>query len=251
MTERGKRLYRRVAEEMLLSIQSGAYPVGSRIPAERLLAEQFSVSRPTIREAVIALEAQGHVAVKTGSGVYVLEPRAEIAGLGQSVSPFEIIESRVYIEGEAAALAATLITPEQLAALDLALQEMAQENQQDLPASTVADRKFHSVISEATNNRVFSLLITQLWDIQENLDNIRVAHEAVCVQDAPLRLAEHKAIYDALAEGDASAARAAMRSHFARSLSALHETIEEAAVSEVRRNVSKMRERFSIERMVN
>ena len=99
------------------------------MPAERELVERFSVSRPTIREAVIALEAQGYVAVKTGSGVYVLERQAEIAVLGQSVSPFEVIESRVYIEGEAAALAAAMITPEQLAELDQALQEMAQENQ--------------------------------------------------------------------------------------------------------------------------
>lgn len=251
MTELDKRLYRRVAEKMLRLIQSGKYPVGSRLPAERLLAEQFSVSRPTIREAVIALEAQGYVSVKTGSGVYVLEPQTEIGGLGQAVSPFEVIESRVYIEGEAAALAAAMITPKQLEELKQALHEMAQENQLDSPASTVADRKFHSVISEATNNRVLSLLIGQLWDAQENLDNIRVAHEAVCMKDTPRRLAEHKAIYDALANGDSSAARAAMRSHFSRSLAALHETTEEAAVSEVRRKVSKMRERFSIERMVD
>ena len=251
MRSTDKRLYRTIAKELLSLINSGEFPAGSRLPAERELVERFSVSRPTIREAVIALEAQGYVTVKTGSGVYVLEPQTEIAGLGPSVSPFEVIESRVYIEGEAAALAAAMITPKQLAELDQALQEMAQENQQDSPASTVADRKFHSIISEATNNRVLSLLIAQLWDVQENLDNIRVVHEAVCMKDAPRRLAEHKAIYDALAEGDASAARAAMRSHFSRSLSALHETTEEAAVSEVRRIVSKMRERFSIERMVD
>lgn len=251
MTELDKRLYRRVAEKMLRLIQSGKYPVGSRLPAERLLAEQFSVSRPTIREAVIALEAQGYVSVKTGSGVYVLEPQSGVAGLGQSVSPFEVIESRVYIEGEAAALAAAMITPNQLTELKQALHEMAQENQLDSPGSTVADRKFHSIISEATNNRVLSLLINQLWDAQENLDNIRAAHEAVCMQDTPRRLAEHKAIYDALANGDSSAARVAMRSHFSRSLAALHETTEEAAVSEVRRKVSKIRERFSIERMVD
>jgi DNA-binding FadR family transcriptional regulator len=251
MRSTDKRLYRTIAKKLLSLINSGEFPAGSRLPAERELVERFSVSRPTIREAVIALEAQGYVEVKTGSGVYVLEPQTEIAGLGPSVSPFEVIESRVYIEGEAAALAAAMITPEQLAALDQALQEMAQENQQDSPASTVADRKFHSIISEATNNRVLSLLIAQLWDVQENLDNVRVVHEAVCMKDAPRRLAEHKAIYDALAEGDASAARVAMRSHFSRSLSALHETTEEAAVSEVRRIVSKMRERFSIERMVD
>ncbi len=251
MSDPGKRLYRQVAEKMLLLIESGEYPAGSRLPAERELAERFGVSRPTIREAIIALEAKGRVAVKTGSGVYVLEPKVEIEGLGQSVSPFELIESRVFIEGEAAALAAALISDEQLAQLDQALQEMALENRKDDPASTVADRKFHAVISEATNNKVLSLLIGQLWDVQEKLDNIRLAHQAVCMQDAQRRLAEHKAIYDALAKRDSSAARAAMRNHFSRTLTALHETTEKAAVTEVQRRVSQMRERFSLERMVD
>lgn len=250
-TASGKRLYRQVADKILIMIESGEYPAGSRLPAERELAEKFGVSRPTIREAVIALEAKGRVAVKTGSGVYVLEPKVEIEGLGQSVSPFELIESRVFIEGEAAALAAALITEDQLADLKSALDEMAMENNQDDPASTVADRKFHAVISEATNNRVLSLLIAQLWDVQERLDNIRLAHQAVCMQDTQRRLAEHKAIYDALAKGDSSSARSAMRSHFSRTLTALHETTELAAVSEVNRKVSQMRERFSFERMVD
>lgn len=251
MSDPGKRLYRQVAEKMLILIESGEYPPGSRLPAERELAERFDVSRPTIREAIIALEAKGRVAVKTGSGVYVLEPKVEIEGLGQSVSPFELIESRVFIEGEAAALAAALITDAQLALLNQALQEMALENRKDDPASTVADRKFHSVISEATNNKVLSLLIGQLWDVQEKLDNIRLAHQAVCMQDTQRRLAEHKAIYDALAKRDSSAARAAMRNHFSRTLTALHETTEQAAVTEVQRKVSQMRERFSLERMVD
>ena len=137
-----KRLYRQVADKVLDLIESGEYPAGSRLPAERELAERFGVSRPTIREAVIALEAKGRVAVKTGSGVYVLEDNVEIKGLGPSVSPFEVIETRVFIEGEAAALAATLIDKKQLAELKEALNEMALENNQDDTGSTVADRKF-------------------------------------------------------------------------------------------------------------
>ncbi|NND00399.1 MAG: FadR family transcriptional regulator, partial [Gammaproteobacteria bacterium] len=67
----GKRLYRQVVEKMSVLIDSGEYPIGSRLPPERELAERFSVSRPTIREAVIALEAKGRIAVKGGSGMYV------------------------------------------------------------------------------------------------------------------------------------------------------------------------------------
>lgn len=246
-----KRLYRQIADKMLDLIESGEYPAGSRLPAERELAERFGVSRPTIREAVIALEAKGRVAVKTGSGVYVLEAKVEMEGLGPSVSPFEVIETRVFLEGEAAALAATLIDEEQLADLKQALDEMALENKDEDTASTVADRKFHSIISSATKNEVLGLFITQLWDVQEKLSNIRLAHQAVCMKDTQRRLAEHKAIYDALAQGDSNAARVAMRSHFSRSLRALHETTELEAVNEVKRKVSQMKERFSFERMVD
>src|SRR5690606_36534344 len=65
------RLYQRVAERLAEVIASGEYPVGSRLPAERKLAERFNVSRPTVREAIIALELAGCVEVKGGSGVYV------------------------------------------------------------------------------------------------------------------------------------------------------------------------------------
>ncbi|MDB9736805.1 FadR family transcriptional regulator [Porticoccaceae bacterium] len=249
MSNPNKRLYRQIADKILVLIESGEYSIGSRLPSERELAERFSVSRPTIREAVIALEAKGRVSVKTGSGVYVVEPSVEFTGLAKSVSPFELIESRVFIEGEAAALAAVLITESQLAELEQALEAMALENVEGDPASVVADRKFHSIISEATNNRVLSMLISQLWDVQEELDNIRIAHQAVCMKDDARRLAEHRAIFDAMVENDSNKARGAMRNHFSRMLTALHETIEQEAVSEVQRKVSQMRERFPVGRV--
>lgn len=249
MSNPNKRLYRQIADKILVLIESGEYSIGSRLPSERELAERFSVSRPTIREAVIALEAKGRVSVKTGSGVYVVEPSVEFPGLAKSVSPFELIESRVFIEGEAAALAAVLITESQLAELEKALEAMALENVEGDPASVVADRKFHSIISEATNNRVLSMLISQLWDVQEELDNIRIAHQAVCMKDDARRLAEHRAIFDAMVENDSNKARVAMRNHFSRMLTALHETIEQEAVSEVQRKVSQMRERFPVGRV--
>ena len=249
MSNSNKRLYRQIADKILVLIETGEYSVGSRLPSERELAERFSVSRPTIREAVIALEAKGRVSVKTGSGVYVVEPSVEFTGLAKSVSPFELIESRVFIEGEAAALAAVLITESQLAELEKALEAMALENVEGDPASVVADRKFHSIISEATNNGVLSMLISQLWDVQEELDNIRIAHQAVCMKDDARRLAEHRDIFDAMVENDPNKARVAMRNHFSRMLTALHETIEQEAVSEVQRKVSQMRERFPVGRM--
>lgn len=247
----GDRLYRQVVLKILQLTGSGEYPAGSRLPSERELAERFSVSRPTIREAVIALEAQGVVTVKTGSGVYVREQQSGVLSLGQLVSPFELVEARVYIEGEVAAIAASLISDDQLDVLEGLLKDMAEENIQDEASSSGADRKFHSVISEASSNQILGLFITQLWEAQENISKIREAHSAVCMKDMERRMAEHEAIFDALKSRDPNAARAAMRSHFARMLTALHETTEEAAVNEAKLEASKIRERFSFKRMVD
>lgn len=244
----GHRLYRQVVEKILELIESGEYPVGSRLPPERELSERFGVSRPTIREAVIALEAIGQIAVKTGSGMYVTEKRVG-AQLGGKISPFELTEARVLIEGEAAALAASIITDEQLEALAATLDEMARENKEGNVASEVADRNFHAIISQATHNRALADTIENLWDIQEQSAEIHSAHKEVCKTHAQRRLGEHKAIYDALAKGDPQAARTAMRNHFSRLIDALHDATEAHAVEEVQRKVSERRQRFSLNRL--
>ena len=243
-----KRLYRHIVDQLLQLIDAGEYPVGSRLPPERELAERFGVSRPTIREAMIALEAMERVAVKTNSGVYVLEWK-EIKGVEGNVSPFELLETRVLVEGEAAALACSMITDDQLNALKLALEEMAKEDEAGPSVSDVADRKFHSIIAQATCNRVLRSMIENLWAVQEGLYHIKAARQAVCMADRIKRLNEHQEIYDALAKRDPHAARAAMRNHFARGISALHQATEDEAVEEVRRKLSKTRERFSIDRL--
>ncbi len=243
-----QRLYRQIVERILQSIESGEFPAGTRLPAERELSEMFGVSRPTVREAVIALEAMGRVSVKTGSGVYVLEGKG-VAAIGGNVSPFELLETRVLVEGEAAALAASMISDEQVVELKSALDEMMRENASGQHDSDVADRKFHAVIAKATNNRLLTALIENLWDVQEGLHHIRAAHHSVCKEDPQARLKEHAAIYEALAARDPQAARVAMRNHFGRGINALHRNTEQEAVEAVQRELSKTRERFSLTRL--
>lgn len=243
-----QRLYRQIVEKILRSIESGEFPAGTRLPAERELSESYGVSRPTVREAVIALEAMGRVAVKTGSGVYVLEGKG-VAAVGSTVSPFELLETRVMLEGEAAALAASMITAEQIEELKEALQDMVSENEVGNHDSDVADRKFHAVIAAATNNRLLTAMIENLWDVQEGLHHIRAAHNSVCKADPDARIMEHEAIYEALAARDPQAARVAMRNHFGRGINALHQKTEQDAVEAVQRELSKTRERFSLTRL--
>ncbi|QFU75181.1 FadR family transcriptional regulator [Halioglobus maricola] len=247
-TNNRQRLYRQIVEQILQSIDAGEFPAGTRLPAERELSEKFGVSRPTVREAVIALEAMGRVSVKTGSGVYVLESKG-VSNVGDSVSPFELLETRVLIEGEAAALAASMISDEQVEELKHALDDMARENESGNHQSDVADRAFHAVIAAATNNRLLTAMIENLWDVQEGQHHIRAAHHSVCKRDPEARLQEHQDIYDALSSRDPQAARTAMRNHFGRGINALHQRTEQEAVEAVQRELSKTRERFSLTRL--
>ena len=240
-----KRLYIKVFNEISALIKEGVYPVGSRLPTEREFAEKFNVSRPTIREAIIALEAKEEVSVKAGSGVYVLGNNLMSDDFSREISAFELLEARVIMEGEAAALAARMIEPDELKALDEAYQAIKAEDVEEF-SSSGADRKFHSIIAQATHNRVVVKQINYLWDIQENLNHIHEAHQSVCIKGRRTRDADHLAIYEAIAAGDANTARNAMRSHFSDLLEAMHAATERQAVADAKLKVSQMRERFSV-----
>ena len=106
-----QRLYQQVADSIRKQIQSGAMPAGSRLPSEKLLAQQLGVSRPTVREAMIALEIAGLVEIRTGSGSYVRQ-RDTIAApsVDTGPGPIELLNARILIEGEIAAEAAQRAT---------------------------------------------------------------------------------------------------------------------------------------------
>lgn len=247
----GKRLYRGVLEKILQLIDSGEYPAGGRLPPERELAERFSVSRPTIREAIVALEALGRVEVKTGSGVYVLKASAGGHGIDHSVSPFELTEARALVEGEAAALAATLISDEELEQLDKTLIEMADESADGKLFSELADQKFHHIISQATRNKMLTSVIDDLWHVRDNSPTVHQAYQAICETDGPARVDEHRDILEALRIRDANAARSAMHHHFSRILNKLIAASEAEEVEEVRRRAVESRERYSLTHLVS
>src|SRR5437660_1962690 len=111
-----RRLYRQIADQLTRLITSGEFRRGERLPSERDLAVQLGVSRPSVREALIALEVEGLVEVRVGSGIYVRNPanaksRSELPA---DTGPFELLRARWIIEGECAALAAKSINKAQL-----------------------------------------------------------------------------------------------------------------------------------------
>lgn len=248
---RVKRLYQHVAEKLIAQIDAGKYRMGERLPAERKLAEKFHVSRPTIREAIIALELAGYVEVRIGSGVYVIEHNENALRASEmDVGPFELTEARILFEGEMAALAATLITDDELKQLEEALEEMLVANKEK-PSSEVQDRKFHMLIAQATRNSVIVSVIDQIWALKLNSPLNERTFEKVRGKDFRPRIEEHQAILDALRKRDSQAARGAMRDHLGRFIDELLEATEIEGVEEVRKRATRDRDRFSLARRLD
>lgn len=235
-----RRMFWHIVDKIEALIDSGLYPPGSRLPPERELAENFDVSRPTIREAIIALEVRQRVDVKTSSGVYVLESQKP-SDESVVVSPFELTQARALVEGEAAALAALSITPEELSALENTLNEMEHSDEAEK-----ADREFHLIISTATRNNAILMAVKKFWELRDSQSEIKSAYKSVCDTSDQDRLDEHKAIVVALRAKDPSAARAAMRAHFNRLINKLFEVSEAKALEEVRKKSSETRGLYSL-----
>lgn len=244
---KSRRMFWQIAEKIESLIKSGLYPPGSRLPPERELAETFDVSRPTIREAIIALEVMQLVEVKTSSGVYVLEKANEEAEkVADKISAFELTQARALVEGEAAALAAVSITDSELQALQKTLDAM----ESGIDADN-ADRDFHVIISTATRNKAILLAVEQFWELRDSQPKIKKSYNSVCSQSDQDRLEEHRAIFNALKEKDSQAARSAMHAHFNRLINALFAVSEAEALEEVRKKTSQTRDLYSLSHIVS
>ena len=209
-----RRLYRQIADQIRALIRSGEYATGSRLPPERDLARQLGVSRPSVREAVIALEVEGLVDVRIGSGIYVRpcdDAQAALPAEGEA-GPFELLRARYLIESECAALAAKSVTRVQLQAMEGALGDMERdmaEGRQPLPG----DRMFHLRIVEATGNGALVHVVRMLWDERAGplYQQLEQHYDSPDLWQAAM--AEHRVLLKAIAVHDARGARAAMRRH--------------------------------------
>ena len=240
-----KRLYHSVADQIMKLIHDGAFPPGSRLPGERELAERFGVSRVTVRESEIALQALGHIRIKTGSGVYVLD-RAEMSSDGlPGVSAFELTEARLLFESEAAALAAHNIDDASLQHLEELIERMSSSDPADEEDSQQADQEFHLAVAAASKNAAVHYIVKTLWKLRTEIASVREVHAAICAkEDATDRGSEHAGVLEALKKRDPSAARDAMQKHFKRLLASMIDVTEEQALLKVQQQVSASRQRF-------
>ncbi|WP_226664615.1 FadR/GntR family transcriptional regulator [Microbulbifer aggregans] len=242
----GARLYQQVAEKLAAAIAAGDYPAGTRLPAERKLAERFEVSRPTVREAIIALELAGCVEVKGGSGVYVTDQEVSGFAAGESdIGAFEILQARIMFEGEAAGLAAREMSEAEVAELESILQEMVAENATEATAE-VADEKFHLHIARCTHNDAVVSVCEHLWKLRNSSSVSARILEKVRQAGSKPRIEEHRKILEAIRKRDAEGARNAMRDHLQRVVQQLLDATEAEALEAARREMNAARQRFAL-----
>lgn len=239
-----ERLYQKLARELFSDLVAGRYAIGDRLPAERELSTQYNVSRPAVREAMIALEVQGLIEVRIGSGAYVRALPGEADAPGFSVTAFELMEARMLIEGEAAALAAVHIHDDELDELANLVIEMENENRL-ARGGTTADQAFHLLIAKATRNAVILNQVEEMWRLRSSSPNCALLLEKARTANVQPVVDEHRAVLEALRAHDPAAARAAMRGHMSAVINHLLFATEAEAIEAARRDVASTRERYA------
>ena len=215
-TVRTSRLYEQIVEQIEESIRKGRLRPGDQLPPERELAQQFGVSRTAVREAVRALHEQQLVEAYSGKGTFVTDGRpsairrslGSLVKNGRAKATAYLLEVREILEPEIAALAASRIEEQGLAALRDAVAEM-DRSYDDPDAFVEADLDFHLALAEAAGNPVILSLLDSIVDL------LREQRTRICMlRGGPERgQAHHKRILKVVAARDRDKARAAMRAH--------------------------------------
>ena len=199
-----------VADALCSMLRSGSYRVGDRLPSEHELGSELGVSRPTVREAVRELSSLGVLEIRHGRGTFVRSLRPDLllrsdSLLGQSNDRIreELLEVRGIVEPEAAALAATRATDEEIDRLRYDVDRLAEAIGYGI--APPEDLGFHLDLVRATHNaalwRVSGAIISfYQWD-----GNLPTEQDVI----------DHRAIYEAVHDRDVDGARQAMRDHLA------------------------------------
>ena len=211
-----ERLYERIVSQIEQRIEAGVLKVGDQLPSERELAEQFAVSRTAVREAVKALRQKGLLEIRPGRGTFITNGTSDtirnslgmLMKIGATKGSGNLVEVREILEPEIAALAATRITDEYIAAMQEAVNIMdtALDN---VDVFVEADLDFHLALAEATQNPIIPILMDSIIDL------LREQRKRIGLTSGGLQRgqAHHKKILDAISKHDAQAARLAMQDH--------------------------------------
>jgi DNA-binding FadR family transcriptional regulator len=218
-------LVQEIVQLLETDIREGRWLAGHKLPTESDLVNRFAVSRTVVREAIARLQASGQVETRHGIGTFVSEPplveptfRVAPEDLATAADVVSLLELRMSLESEAAALAAQRRQPNDLLQLEQALVEFDAAIGADSDA-VPSDYRFHMEVAKATGNRHFVELMTYLGTMIIPRTRLKTAPTEPQGRLAYLRRVhqEHQQIYWAIQNQDASAARAAMRQHLSNS----------------------------------
>ncbi len=213
-TVKVERLYRQISNVLIQFIRDGHFSPGQLLPGERDLAKQLGVSRSSVREALIALEINGWVEIRTGHGVYVsqkLPDQAEVA-TDEGVGVEYLMEAREVIEGEIAALAANNATDAQLADIAQLIEDM-EGKVSHMADFHDHDQRFHELIGAMTGNPVFVEITDLLWKKRQSPHYIKFEEQYSGGEIARSMCADHRSILEALQQRNSRLARNAMQKH--------------------------------------
>jgi GntR family transcriptional regulator, transcriptional repressor for pyruvate dehydrogenase complex len=222
-----KKKYRNLAqcviEHITSNIQTGALKPGEKLPTEAEIMALHGVSRTVVREAISHLQAAALVQTRHGIGTFALAPPPANLGIHHDAivtvrDVLAILELRISLETEAAWLAASRRSDEQVAEMAAVLKKMQTASAQE-EGSVNADVQFHLLIAQATGNRYFVEILSQLGTTIIPRARLNTAKLA---QDEPGTYLgrvnhEHEDIFNAILRKDPEAARAAMRTHLSNS----------------------------------
>ena len=221
--KQGRNLAERLVDELATEIRHGSFRPGDKLPTEAQVVDRFNVSRTVVREALSRLQASGLVETRHGVGTFVSERRREMgfrvdaAEIATVMDVVAMLELRIAIESEAAALAAARRSKAQVASMRRAL-DVFEENIRGGDTVT-PDFKFHSLVAAATGNPYYTGLMASLG--VGAIPRTRVSSPGAGQEERRQYLArvnrEHEDIFSAIARGDADGARAAMRTHLSNS----------------------------------
>jgi len=210
-----------IVEQVQNLIKDGKLKPRDKLPPEHILAEKFGTSRPSVREALSALEILGVIESRGGKGNFIknnlnsLLYEQRFKELQEEKSPFELLEARKAVETEIAGLAAEKATSEDIKEIEKALDRM-KNTLNDTPRVMEFDREFHIVIAKAAHNSILFQMMNYLADgLKESLW-VNIKEKSWALPGHPQKyLKEHTKLLEAIKEGDKKAARRTMHSHLA------------------------------------
>lgn len=223
---RSRGLVAEIVHVLEADIRQGQLPQGQKLSTESALMDRFEVSRTVVREAISRLQASGLVETRHGVGTFVLGPRPEETpsfrvaeqDMATLTDVLALLELRISLESESAALAALRREPAHLRVMDQALRQFEQAIDQSGDA-VPSDFEFHMEVARATGNRYFAELMSYLGTMVIPRTRLRTAGNSEAERQQYLRRVhlEHQHIFDAITQQDPESARAAMRLHLSNS----------------------------------